>query len=468
MAAGIIALLLSARPDLGWRDVQYLIVRTAKVTDPKDMDWTTNGMGYRINHKYGFGNLDAAALINASLDHNMVPSPALVASVQAQAGLTIPFTGPDDYLEHMLAVSEGSVGQLKTVEQVLVTVRISHKERRYLTIRLTSPAGTESILGTERNNDMSEDGFMPWTFGTVRCWGESPLGLWRLQIADSRWASPPGSASAPGTLLSWGLTFHGVCGEHDVVLDANGRPTCTESQRLVARHRLPLAIAVSAITAAMVSVAAAWVFLRYRERRKAMQYLLVPTISPSTPSDDLESATTPSTGLSGLSGSSTSSGQRITPTFLFRTYEPPPSPTKSNASYDKKSPIDPSSPALGGSSAGSDVPGVMRFAADIGKSILHKFDGFNGGMRTNWTGEHLMVRNQKVEDEAKSPIFVPQSELRAMPSAREFASIVQGPGTTGHGLRISLDKARRDSGGANSRPPSSPIERAGSPQRRDN
>ena len=232
MAAGIVALLLSARPDLGWRDVQHLIVQTTKITDAKDYDWATNGAGYHINHKYGFGNLDAAALVDASARHTLVPSPALSTSMQTYAGLDIPFASADSYLEHSLAVGQSNLGQLKTLEHVQVTVKILHKERRYLTIRLISPAGTESILASERTYDMSQDGFMPWTFGTVRCWGESPVGAWRLQISDSRWALPPGSVPEPGQLLSWGLTFHGMCSEEDVVLGGNGRPTCSDSQTL--------------------------------------------------------------------------------------------------------------------------------------------------------------------------------------------------------------------------------------------
>lgn len=437
MAAGIVALVLSARSDLGWRDVQHLIVRTAKTTDIKDKDWAINGAGYHVNHKYGFGNLDAAALVNAALNHTLVPSPALTTSVQTYAGLEIPMSSSEVHLEHVLTVSESSLGQLRKLEQVQLTVRISHKERRYLTIRLVSPAGTESIVATERPNDMSQEGFMPWTFGTVRCWGESPVGKWKLIISDSRWALPPGSAPEAGTLLSWGLTFHGICDEDDIVLDRNGRPTCTESQRLVPQHRLPLAFAVFAVTTVMVSLAAGWIAHRYREKRKAMQYLMIPTISPTTPDTDLESAT-PSTG---SSGSTNSSNQRATPTFLFRTYEPPPSPNKLFA-YDKKSPLTPSSPVLGGSS-GQDSSNVVRVAADLGRTILSKFEGLNGGLRANWSGEHLMVRGAKVEDEAKSPIYLLQPELRTMPSAREFSSLMQGPGASS--LRASLDAGRRES-----------------------
>lgn len=47
--------MLQANPDLTWRDVQNILVNTAKITDPTDSDWKTNGAGHFINHKYGFG-----------------------------------------------------------------------------------------------------------------------------------------------------------------------------------------------------------------------------------------------------------------------------------------------------------------------------------------------------------------------------------------------------------------------------
>ena len=49
--------------DLGWRDVQHIIVRTAKLTSPVDDGWKTNGANFHFNHKFGFGRLDADAMV---------------------------------------------------------------------------------------------------------------------------------------------------------------------------------------------------------------------------------------------------------------------------------------------------------------------------------------------------------------------------------------------------------------------
>lgn len=63
MAAGIIALALEANHNLTWRDVQYLIVETAKAKYLNALDWTTNGVGKRVSHAFGFGMMDAAQFV---------------------------------------------------------------------------------------------------------------------------------------------------------------------------------------------------------------------------------------------------------------------------------------------------------------------------------------------------------------------------------------------------------------------
>ena len=49
MAAGIVALALEANPDLTWRDVQHIIVRTSRPLDLRAPDWTTNAMGRKVS-----------------------------------------------------------------------------------------------------------------------------------------------------------------------------------------------------------------------------------------------------------------------------------------------------------------------------------------------------------------------------------------------------------------------------------
>lgn len=66
LAAGIIALMLQARPCLTWRDVQHIIVYTARRVDIEPSEWQVNSAGFSHSHKHGFGLLDSWALVTVS------------------------------------------------------------------------------------------------------------------------------------------------------------------------------------------------------------------------------------------------------------------------------------------------------------------------------------------------------------------------------------------------------------------
>lgn len=59
--------------NLTWRDVQYLIVYTSNQDILVDGEWVTNGAGLRVSHKFGFGVIDAEALVTRARRWISVP-----------------------------------------------------------------------------------------------------------------------------------------------------------------------------------------------------------------------------------------------------------------------------------------------------------------------------------------------------------------------------------------------------------
>jgi hypothetical protein len=49
--------------ELTWLEVQYALVDSTIKNDPTDTDWIQNGAGRWVNHKYGFGLIDAEKAI---------------------------------------------------------------------------------------------------------------------------------------------------------------------------------------------------------------------------------------------------------------------------------------------------------------------------------------------------------------------------------------------------------------------
>jgi len=73
MAAGVVALMLQANPNLTWRDVQHIIVRTANSQGLRAHDWVVNGAGFNVSHIFGFGLLDAASMTHVAKTWVEVP-----------------------------------------------------------------------------------------------------------------------------------------------------------------------------------------------------------------------------------------------------------------------------------------------------------------------------------------------------------------------------------------------------------
>ena len=61
-------------PHLTWRDVQHIVLRTA---NPQPLlanpGWSTNGVGRRVSSKFGYGLMDAGAIVSLARRWHQVP-----------------------------------------------------------------------------------------------------------------------------------------------------------------------------------------------------------------------------------------------------------------------------------------------------------------------------------------------------------------------------------------------------------
>ena len=64
---------LFCSPNLTWRDVQYIVVYSSNPNVPSDSKWMRNGVGLKYSHKFGFGLMDASALVNRARYWTNVP-----------------------------------------------------------------------------------------------------------------------------------------------------------------------------------------------------------------------------------------------------------------------------------------------------------------------------------------------------------------------------------------------------------
>jgi len=177
----------------------HLLVRSARKNHSADADWAVNGAGLNVNHKYGFGAVNAAAALALADQWPSVGGEISVAANSGAISLPIP-ENPGGPVSSSLNVA----GAVLKVESVEIDVHILHPFRGDLRIALIAPSGTRSLL-TERtfdgNSDFADDGGA-WTFTSRRHWGESSSGTWTLEVQDL-------ADRDTGTLLSWGVRVYG-------------------------------------------------------------------------------------------------------------------------------------------------------------------------------------------------------------------------------------------------------------------
>ncbi|CAH2049099.1 unnamed protein product, partial [Iphiclides podalirius] len=182
LAAGIIALALQANPNLTWRDVQHLIVWTSEYAPlSHNPGWQVNGAGFRFDVRFGFGLLNAGALVKAALDWHNVPEK------DACRYDALPTSGRDSIIsskeifEVTVTVENCAVNYIEHVELIL---NAKYSRRGALEIYLVSPQGTKVQILSARPRDTSTAGFVNWPLTSVATWGERADGVWRLIVED--------------------------------------------------------------------------------------------------------------------------------------------------------------------------------------------------------------------------------------------------------------------------------------------
>jgi Ca2+-binding RTX toxin-like protein len=220
IVSGIIALMLEANPNLGFRDIQSILAMSAnKVDDPNGTDWTYNtaknwnGGGLHTSHDYGFGKVDARAAVRLA-ETWIETNTAWNEQVKTASSGTLNASIPDgaSVLSRTLNMASGL-----DVESAQVTLQLNHQRWGDLIIKLISPSGTESILVNRPGKapgsaatDLGDvsSGTMSFSFNTTHVRGEASGGNWTLQVIDA-------ATGAVGSLNNWKLDLYGATADSD-------------------------------------------------------------------------------------------------------------------------------------------------------------------------------------------------------------------------------------------------------------
>ncbi|MCC7005907.1 MAG: S8 family serine peptidase [Ottowia sp.] len=222
--SGIVALMLEANPDLGYRDIQAILALCAKKINDANTTWQTNGSttwnggGMHVSHDYGYGKVDAQAAVR--LAQNWVGIAQTEHNVHA---LTTPLTSGDVHL----AIPDGEVNGLRhtlamgplnvAIEYTEVKLSLTHARPGDLVIRLIAPSGTQSVLlnrpgkapgsNASVRGDTSFSGTqqLDYVFSTALLRGEKAFASsnWTLHIIDT-------FSGDTGILHNWSMNVYGA------------------------------------------------------------------------------------------------------------------------------------------------------------------------------------------------------------------------------------------------------------------
>uniref|UniRef100_A0A8C5ELX1 Proprotein convertase subtilisin/kexin type 5-like n=1 Tax=Gouania willdenowi TaxID=441366 RepID=A0A8C5ELX1_GOUWI len=168
-------------------------------------DWHVNGAGYKVSHVYGFGLLDAEAMVKEAQRWKRVASHHVCVEEADIQPSRIIHPGSALTSVHWTTGCVGEASQhVVYAEHVVVPVTLTHRRRGDLSITLKSPSGTVSQLLANRPLDSSTEGFQDWEFMTTHCWGEKAAGKWTLTIQDTS------SQKRDGLLNKWSLVIYGT------------------------------------------------------------------------------------------------------------------------------------------------------------------------------------------------------------------------------------------------------------------
>ena len=206
--SGIVALLLDVNPALTWRDIKHILASSAIQIDSSiqaivvggyiaEPGWITNAAGYKFHNWYGFGAVDTDTAVTLAKNYTLGSLGSFITTNETSSGnlnTTIPDNSNDGVINTIADNNN------LTVESVNINVCLSHASPSDLSISLTSPSGTRSVLLPPFNGFSNTDSCFNLISNAF--YGESSNGNWSIKIVDKK-------VNTEGNINNWKITIFG-------------------------------------------------------------------------------------------------------------------------------------------------------------------------------------------------------------------------------------------------------------------
>lgn len=222
VVSGVVALMLDANPNLGWRDVQDILALSASHTGTaigagtsatEKQAWQLlggtqwNGGGAMFSQSYGFGMVDAFAAVRMAEAWSRMNGAAdtsanelHVTKSMVQSSVAIRDSDGDPATDE--ALIRFDVTQSIEIDTIYITIDVSHTYLSDLEFYLVGPDGTYMTLFFREGGDAAASAGNPWTFAAEAFRGQNSKGTWYVAVDDS-------STGDTGTVWDAKLDFYG-------------------------------------------------------------------------------------------------------------------------------------------------------------------------------------------------------------------------------------------------------------------
>ena len=183
LVSSTVALLLAENPNLGYRDIQEILVLSSisRTDSVENGAGHFNGGGLMFNREGGFGMLDAGAAV--ALARNWTSMSTFDNEQQLSFSFQ-PSTSCNPNLTVLQADLTNASGIDFSTDWVELSLTIFDTDLNDLRIELISPDGTRSIIA-ENMNAAGSRTYLSFTFSTAMTWGENPYGTWSLELSHA-------------------------------------------------------------------------------------------------------------------------------------------------------------------------------------------------------------------------------------------------------------------------------------------
>jgi subtilisin family serine protease len=201
VTTGSVAIILEANPNLTWRDVKYILAKTATKVDPgfqgvtvdvangekyqAEDGWITNAAGFHFSNWYGFGRINLAEAVKLAKNYDIklgeytemrwYPLRGHAASMPVSAGAT-------GLVYKINPIPKSS--NVK-IESVRAEVSVDSDFIGDVALELTSPSGTKSIIWNTGNAFSENGNLVNMPIQSNAFYGENSSGAWTLRVVNS-------------------------------------------------------------------------------------------------------------------------------------------------------------------------------------------------------------------------------------------------------------------------------------------